>query len=108
MKKTLYALLTAASLVAIAPGWAVAAPPANPTAAAAALSPADRADLFRLGASPASLLQQSAGDAVLIVGDGGHRRWHDGYGYYYGYGFGSLILTAVIVSVIIISQAPYR
>jgi hypothetical protein len=110
MKKMLTTLLAAGSLLAGAPGLARAVDRPLPAAAAAA-SPEDRANLIQLGAAAPSLLQQSAGDAVLIVADGGRGRgrWRgdDDYGYY-GYGIGSLVLTALIVSIIIISQQPYQ
>jgi hypothetical protein len=105
MKRMLTSMLVGASLLAGAPGLANAAP-----APAAAMSPESRADLFRLGAASPSLLQQRAGDAVLIV-DGperGRGRWHDGYDGYYSYGIGTLILTALIVGLVIASQQPYE
>ncbi|HXC65756.1 MAG TPA: hypothetical protein VNZ67_15480 [bacterium] len=106
MKKMLTTLLIVGSLLTGVPGLSQAAPPAP--AAANTLSPQDRADLLRLDSAAPSLLQQRAGDAVLVVSDRGRGRWHDGYDGYYGYGIGSLILTAIIVSVIIVSQQPYR
>jgi|GEM_PF-7018890 hypothetical protein len=104
MKRTLTSMLVAASLLAGAPGLSSAAP----APAAAAMSPESRADLFRLGAASPSLLQQRAGDAVLIVDGPGRGRWHDGYDGYYSYGIGTLILTALIVGLVIASQQPYE
>jgi hypothetical protein len=109
MNKMVTALLVAGSLLTGAPGLASAAAPPNP--ATAAVSPEERANLIQLGAAAPSLLQQRAGDAVLIVGDEGRGRgrWRDGGDYgYYGFGIGSLVLTALIVSIIIVSQQPYQ
>jgi hypothetical protein len=111
MKKLFTTLLAAASLLTGAPGLAVAAAQSPAPASAAAVSPQERANLIQLGAAAPSLLQQRAGDAVLIVGDEGRGRgrWRDRDDYgYYGFGIGSLILTALIVSIVIISQQPYQ
>jgi hypothetical protein len=53
--------------------------------------------------SQPALLLQSAGEVDLIV-EPEHRRWHRGYGY--GIGIGGVILTAVIVTLIIVGTRP--
>jgi hypothetical protein len=77
-----------------------AAPSATPPLAAD-----ERASLSLLGTENPSLLQQSAGERVLVIEDGGPRRhWDRRYGN--GYIIGAVVLTLILVTVLVFGLRP--
>ena len=90
--------LILALLLASSPARAAAPAPAI----AVALSPQERADLSLQASLNPWLQKQSAGELVLVEQD--RRHWHRGY----SYGLGGLILTALIVTLIVVGQPDYR
>ena len=80
----------------------LAAAPAPPQAIPLGIQ--ERADLSLLSAQNAWLLKQRAGELVMVEEEEGGPRWRRGY----SYGLGSLVLTALIVTLVVLSQPDDR
>jgi hypothetical protein len=100
MRTMIVYLLVACAAIFGGPGLSWAQAPAQTAAAPAPASPEEQAQLAQLGSQDASLLQQSAGERVVVVERG--PRWR---GPGYGYGPGAFVLTVVLLTLLIVVAA---